>query len=117
MSVELALPTEWKKTKIDPAGSFFSTTDFASEGGELAFTGFGRRNDLNGAPRNLSGATARAGRRVRDREASNSGQYGMALRYFLPELNNTELGFFTPITTAGRPLFLATEGDYVSITF
>ena len=96
MSVELALPTEWKKTKIDPAGSFFSTTDFASEGGELAFTGFGRRNDLNGTafPFNLSGAAPGWAPRSRDREASNSGQYGVALRYFLPELNNTELGFF-----------------------
>jgi len=96
LSVELALLTEWKKTKIDPVGSFFSTNDFVGEGGNIAYTGFGRRNDLNGAagifPLN---ATAQLiAPRGADREPGDSGQYGIALRYFLPELNNTELGFY-----------------------
>ncbi|MDP1654321.1 MAG: DUF1302 domain-containing protein [Rhodocyclaceae bacterium] len=96
LSVELALLTEWKKTKIDPAGSFFSTNDFVAEGGNRAYTGFGRRNDLNGAAGTflLNGNAALWAPRSADREASDSGQYGIALRYFLPELNNTELGFF-----------------------
>jgi hypothetical protein len=96
MSVEVALPAEWKETKIDPAGSFFSTTDFASEGGTRAYTGFGRRNDLNGAAGifPLNSTAALWAPRSKDREASDSGQYGVALRFFLPELNNTELGFF-----------------------
>jgi hypothetical protein len=96
MSVELALPAEWKETKIDPAGSFFSTNDFASEGGNIAYTGFGRRNDLNGAAGifPLNSTAALWAPRSKDREASDSGQYGVALRFFLPELNNSELGFF-----------------------
>ena len=32
--------------------------------------------------------------RSKDREASNDGQYGIAFRYFAPDLNNTEFGFF-----------------------
>jgi len=96
MSVELALPAEWKETKIDPAGSFFSTTDFASEGGNIAYTGFGRRNDLNGAAGTflLNANAALWAPRSKDREASDSGQYGVGLRFFLPEFNNTELGVF-----------------------
>lgn len=96
MSVEVALPTEWKETKIDPAGSFFSTNDFASEGGTRAYTGFGRRNDLNGAAGifPLNSTAALWAPRSKDHDASDSGQYGVALRFFLPELNNTELGFF-----------------------
>lgn len=96
VSVEVALPTEWKKTKIDPAGSFFSTNDFVADDATRAFTGFGRRNDLNGTafPFNLSGAAPAWAPRSADREASDGGQYGIALRYFLPELNNTELGFY-----------------------
>lgn len=98
LSVELALLTEWKKTKIDPAGSFFSTNDFVPEGGNIAYTGFGRRNDLNGAAGIFNGAGHATAQlwapRSADREASDSGQYGIALRYFLPELNNTELGFY-----------------------
>lgn len=96
LSVEVALMTEWKKTKIDPAGSFFSTNDFVSEGGNIAYTGFGRRNDLNEAagvfPANANAALWAP--RSKDREASNDGQYGLAFRYFAPELNNTEFGFF-----------------------
>ncbi len=96
ISVELALPAEWKETKIDPAGSFFSSNDFATEGGNIAYVGFGRRNDANGAaiPFNLSAAAPGWAPRSKDREASDGGQYGVALRFFLPELNNTELGFF-----------------------
>jgi hypothetical protein len=96
VTVEVALPTEWKKTKIDPVGSFFSTNDFVGEGGDRAFTGFGRRNDLNGALGTfpINGTAALWAPRSGDRDARDGGQYGVALRYFLPELNNTELGFY-----------------------
>lgn len=96
LSVEVALLTEWKKTKIDPATSFFSTNDFVSEGGHIAYTGFGRRNDRNEAagifPVNANAALWAP--RSKDRDAGNDGQYGLAFRYFVPELNNTEFGFF-----------------------
>ncbi len=96
LAVELVLPAEWKKTKLEPVGSFFSTNDFVAEGGSNAYTGFGRRNDLNGAagvfPLN---ATAQLiAPRSADRQPADSGQYGFALRYFLPDFNNTELGFY-----------------------
>lgn len=95
LSVEVALMTEWKKTKIDPAGSFFSTNDFVSEGGNIAYTSFGRRNDLNEAAGVFPMPDAALwAPRSKDREASNDGQYGVAFRYFAPELNNTEFGFF-----------------------
>ncbi|MBA3032249.1 MAG: DUF1302 domain-containing protein [Gammaproteobacteria bacterium] len=96
VSVEVALPAEWKKTKIDPAGSFFSTNDFVAEGGNIAYTGYGRRNDLNGSLGifGVDSTAALWAPRSADREASDSGQYGVALRYFLPEFNNTELGFY-----------------------
>lgn len=96
LSVELALLTEWKKTKIDPAGSFFSTNDFVADDVTRAYTGFGRRNDINGAAGvfPLNGNAALWAPRSADREASDSGQYGIAMRYFMPELNNTEFGFF-----------------------
>lgn len=99
LSVEVALLAEWEKTKIDPVTSFFSSNDFVGDGGNRAFTGFGRRNDLNGpagvfipgAVNNLASLWAP---RSKDREASNDGQYGIALRYLAPELNNTEFGFY-----------------------
>lgn len=96
VSVEAVLLTEWEKTKIDPVGTFFSTNDFVGTGGSLAYTGFGRRNAaLEGAgvfPLNPTAALWAP--RTTDREARDSGQYGVALRAFLPELNHTELGFY-----------------------
>jgi hypothetical protein len=111
LSLEAVWMAEWEKTKIDPTGTFFSTNDFAGRGGDMAYTGFGRRNDINGAagvfPLN---ATARLwAPRSRDRDASDSGQYGIALRALVPELNYTEFGFFhanyhsrTPIVSGYR---------------
>lgn len=132
LSVEVALLTEWKKTKIDPAGSFFSTNDFVSEGGNIAYTGFGRRNDLNGAAGTFlaNGNAALWAPRSNDREASKDGQYGIAFRYFAPQLNNTEFGFYhanyhsrTPyvsgyrgaITTGGTLIGGACNGNRLDI--
>lgn len=96
LTLEAVLLTEWEKTKIDPVGTFFSTNDFVTRGGHLAYTGFGRRNDANGPAGvfPLNATAALWAPRNSDREASDSGQYGIALRAFLPELNYTEVGFF-----------------------
>jgi hypothetical protein len=96
LSLEAVWMAEWEETRIDPAGTFFSTNDFVGVGGTLAFTGFGRRNDLNGAPGifPLDPDAALWAPRSADRQASDSGQYGLALRAFVPELNHTEFGLF-----------------------
>jgi len=98
LSVEAVLPTEWKKTLIDPAGSFFSTNDFVAEGGDRAYTGYGRRRDRNQPDIafniDLTGQAQLWAPRGNDREASNSGQYGLAVRYLMPKFNNSEFGFY-----------------------
>ncbi|MCW9058434.1 MAG: DUF1302 domain-containing protein [Gammaproteobacteria bacterium] len=96
LSLEAVWMAEWEETEIDPAGTFFSTNDFVGIGGVNAYTGFGRRNDANGDagvfPLNPDAALWAP--RSADRKASNSGQYGLALRAFVPELNYTEFGFY-----------------------
>ena len=96
LSLEAVWMAEWRETRIDPAGTFFSTNDFVGVGGSIAYTGFGRRNDGNGElgvfPLNPDAALWAP--RSPDREASDSGQYGLALRAFVPELNYTEFGFY-----------------------
>ncbi len=97
LSVEVALMTEWKKTRIEPAGSFFSTNDFVADDATQAYTGFGRRYDLNNGPVSFFTGNPLAqiiAPRSADREPGNDGQYGIASRYFAPELNNTEFGFY-----------------------
>ncbi|MGM0563352.1 MAG: DUF1302 domain-containing protein [Pseudomonadota bacterium] len=76
--------------RIDPTGSYFSTNDFAGEGGgdHGVFLSFGDAHD--------SGSDALPFRvsRDEDREAEDDGQFGLAFRVYAPELNNTEFGFY-----------------------
>ncbi|PTD95954.1 DUF1302 domain-containing protein [Pseudothauera lacus] len=120
LSVEATLMLEWEKTKIDPAGTFFSSNDFLSPGGQTVFIGFGRRNDLRDGvvpanPAVLNDDGPAWAPRAKDRNARNSGQYGIALRYFADQLNGTEFGLYhvkyhsrTPVASgvAGTPTFL-----------
>jgi hypothetical protein len=62
---------EFRRTEIEPAGTYFSTNDFASRGGNRVYLGFGALSD-----RNALGAIPRAP----DREGNNFSQYGLALR-------------------------------------
>lgn len=96
LSLELVWMAEWEKTKIEPAGTFFSTNDFVAKGGNIAYTGFGRRNDGNAAPTShaLDLEAQLFAPRSKDREPGNGGEYGISLRWFVPELNNTEFGFY-----------------------
>jgi hypothetical protein len=92
---------EFRRNELEPAGTYFSTNDFATRGGSQVFLGFGTLAD-NGA----LGAVARA----KDRDASNFNQYGLATRILAPALNNTEFGLYyarynsrSPVISARTP--------------
>ena len=90
-NVELFYQYRWEETVIDPAGSYFSTNDFAVEGGNKVILGFGSNPDNPElAPQDTRSAVPRAN----TDEPENGGQYGVALRWFLPKLNDTEFGFY-----------------------
>lgn len=99
------------KTKLDPRGTYFSTTDALSDGGERIFVGAGRRVDQHGAalPFGLSGAPVWAPRTV-DRDADNGGEYGVALHALFPDMNDTELGLFFINYHSRTPLLSAVRG-------
>jgi hypothetical protein len=113
LSMEAFWIQNYSNTRIDPRGSFFSTNDFISDGGDLAFAGFARRNDQH-FPFVPPSATAPAAQvflpRDPNRELDDDGdQYGVALRYFSEALNYTEFGLYylnydnrTPIVSAVR---------------
>ena len=96
VSLEAVWLAEWEKTRIDPVGTFFSTNDFVAVGGSNAYTGFGRRNDNNAPPGAfpIDPAGQLIAPRSRDRTPGSGGEYGLALRAFLPGLNFTEVGFY-----------------------
>lgn len=76
---------EFRRNEIEPAGTYFSTNDFASRGGKNVFLGFGSLADtgtLGGIPRDF------------DREGGNFNQYGISARYTAAALNDTDLGFY-----------------------
>ncbi len=83
---------DWGEIRIDPPGSYFSTNDFAGDGGETVFLGFGDSPDTRTYPftdRPFLGVP-----RSPDQDADDDGQYGAALRLFAPALNDTEFGFY-----------------------
>ncbi|MGC4075122.1 MAG: DUF1302 domain-containing protein [Nibricoccus sp.] len=85
LSFEAFWLLEFRRTEIDPAGSYFSSNDFATRGGTNVYLGFGALSDLQplGAiPRDL------------DHEGNNYTQFGADLKLSVPALADTEFGLF-----------------------
>jgi hypothetical protein len=92
---------EFRRNEIEPAGSYFSTNDFASRGGSKVMLGFGALPDsgaLGGIPRDPN------------REHGNYDQGGLAARILAPSLNDTEFGLYfvryhsrSPVISARTP--------------
>jgi hypothetical protein len=104
VAVEGLYQYEWKKVRVPPVGWFFSTNDlFGAEGPHYAMTGFGRFSDRGtnlDAAFNLPPGTLgvdpdfmKIFPRVSHAPA-DGGQYGFAMRTFIPQLNAAELGAY-----------------------
>jgi len=117
LSIEATYLLEFEEIEIDAAGTYFSANDFAAPGGTYVMLGFGTvpqpvenpelygdvclsgaagftRSD-NGLPSALVGAGCGASfPRAPTVFAKDSGQFGLAMRYFASELNDTEFGFY-----------------------
>ena len=111
LSVEGFYQIDWEKTEIDPVGSYFSTVDYVGAGANRAVISIPGLNlgDMGlSAGRNpfavftgvpgFEAVTAQnpeflRAQRGADQNPKDSGQWGVALRYLVEELNNTEFGF------------------------
>ncbi|MCX6955446.1 MAG: DUF1302 domain-containing protein [Verrucomicrobia bacterium] len=89
---------EFRRNELEPAGTYFSTNDFATRGGSQVLLGFGTLADTG---------TLGAIPRDKDREGSNFNQYGVATRVLAPGLNNTEFGAFYARYNSRSPLLSA----------
>lgn len=119
ISLEAFYQFKWNNTEPEASGSFFSTNDAASPGGDHLFIGFGNYlftdspnqgavaggnvfpvdkypNPLLNNFRGVQSLTpfGTVVPRAADDTPSDSGQYGFALRMFSEELNNTEFGLY-----------------------
>lgn len=79
--------TKWRPTRIDDCGTFFSTHDFIGDGcGPVLL-----------APQLPDYQAYQQGYvspRLGDKRPSNDDEYGVAMRWYLPSLNQSELGFY-----------------------
>jgi len=96
-TLEVFYEYDWDEIEIDPSGSYFSTSDFAGDGGETVFLLFGDAPDIPSPPfqdptdptRPVLGVPRNA-----DVRADDTGQYGAAFRWLVPKLGDTEFGFY-----------------------
>jgi len=85
LSIEAVWLLEFRHMQLDPDGTYFSTNDFASPGGQKVMLGFGALADdqpLGAIPRGP------------DRMPKDYGQWGLAAHYLATSLNHTEFGFY-----------------------
>jgi hypothetical protein len=101
LTLEAFYLLDWERTRVDPPGTYFSTNDFVAKGGTKVYLGFGAIPDTSPL-----GAISRG----KDREPSNSGQYGVNLRWLAHGLKDTEFGFYVmnyhsrlPVISANTP--------------
>lgn len=121
-TIEALYLTRWDKTEIDPRGSYFSNNDLLPDDGDKLYVGSGRRVDQHFPPGEFStapgspaapNATVSAAvwaPRSPNREPDDSGQYGLVLRQFVPDLNNTEFGLFYVNYHSRTPFLSAVRG-------
>ena len=112
LSLEALYMFEHREIIPDPAGAFFSTNDIATPGGSYAMLNFGTLPQpvinpdlyyqvcLGGNPGDTdsplppfgcAGSFPREGDKF---PGGDSGQFGLALRWFVEQLNGTEFGFY-----------------------
>ena len=119
LSTQLVYLLDWNDTKPEPAGSFFSTNDFAVPGGQKVVLGFGAFSDQGVDFTPLGGGYISDFQQVRrrdTREPKNSGQGGINFKFFLPSFNNgTEFGVYFLNYHSRLPLISGVTGTQAGL--
>jgi len=115
-SVEAFYQFDWKRTEIEPAGTFFSTTDIGSPGARYVYLGFGLPTGPRDNPMTNAGfPVGSVVERSPDHNARDTGQFGFAARYLLEALNDTELGAYFVRYNSRLPLVSARTGTLAGL--
>ncbi|MEJ2680708.1 MAG: DUF1302 domain-containing protein [Gammaproteobacteria bacterium] len=113
ITLEAFYQLDWQKTQVDEPGTYFSTNDFIGDGGQFVTI-----SGLDECTDNLYACTTpNTISRAATHEADDTGQYGLALRWFAESLNSTEFGFYAMNYHSRRPLISATAGQFDDNTF
>ncbi len=124
ISVEAFYQYDYENTELEPVGSFFSTNDFIADGGSKFQFGNGALSDrgtfnfgnfFTGTPGFFDPDFASVPRGA-DNRPDEGGQFGAALRLFVPELNDTEFGLFFINYHSRTPVLSVTTGTPAGVT-
>jgi hypothetical protein len=109
----------WGRTEPEPVGTYFATNDFVPRGGSRVVLGFGGFSDAGVDYRPLGGpfiADFQNVPREATRDPKESGEFGLAFRWFLPQLGSgTELGFYFMNYHSRLPLISGRTGTQAGI--
>jgi len=116
VTVEAFVQTDWEPVQPDDCGTFFSTNDFVGDGcGPVILASAQAQEDyLNGnavSNGNPLPAGSLLSQRLDDRDADSKDQFGVALRWFVPELNNSEIGLYYIKYNSRLPLVSGTVNN------
>jgi hypothetical protein len=130
-TLEAFYQLDWKEVEIDPPGTYFSTNDFVGDGGSRVFLGFGDFSDLGtsfggltpfinadlGAlpPQPLFDPTFLGVPRGANDDASDGGQFGLAMRFFSEQLQGTEFGLYYLRYNSRLPIISARTGTAAGV--
>ncbi len=95
LSIEGMYMLDYRETAPDPIGTYFSTNDFATPGSEFVMLGFGLSDE---------GTLTTTVPRLANKQVDDSGEFGIAFRYFSQALNDTEFAFYYLNYTSRLPL-------------
>lgn len=113
-SIDAFYQFTWDELKLDPVGTYFSTTDLAGAGATKVMLGFGSVPDSVpvGHPP-LPPSFSPVGTAVpkgATREPDAQGQYGVALRYLVEGLGGAEFGLYFVNYHSRLPVIMARTG-------
>ncbi len=111
LTLEAFYQLKWAPTVTDNCGTFFGADTVAKGCNDrLIVAGMDRpQGEVLPLPGNILIARAR-----KDQEARDNGQYGFALRWFVPELNDTEFGLYTMNYHSRTPNLAAVAGNFLA---
>lgn len=118
LSAEVFYQLRWKKTEPEAAGTFLSNNDFAAPGGNGVYLGFGdpRVPDTLRSVRTAVTPFGSLVPRGLDDKPKDGGQFGLAMRYYAPALNDTEFGFYYIRYHSRLPVISAQTGRIQTIS-
>ncbi|HEY8052507.1 MAG TPA: DUF1302 domain-containing protein [Steroidobacteraceae bacterium] len=119
VSSQLLYLFDWHETLAPPTGSYFGTSDAGVVGGNHLYLGFGAISDqgVNFGP--LGGPTYsdfQSVNRLPDHKPPDSGQYGVNLKFYLPNLGQgTQIGLYFLNYTSRLPVLDANTGTQAGL--